>query len=142
MWFVSHSKFILLVYIIHINKHQFKWGITLQVSVDVETTLPLTLTKHKYIITTLTYSQLTHNNIEKLQTDQNSQTPTPFINYNDPDFKEKNDVESSQLTANQQEYIDKVCKIQQQYRKHKQVLSTKVINLLVTYYAYIGDSIK
>ena len=71
-----------------------------------------------------------------MQTDQNSQTPIPFNNSNDPDFKEKNDIESSQLNQEQKEYIDKVCKIQQQYRKHKQILSTKVINPLFTYYIY------
>ena len=68
-----------------------------------------------------------------MQTDQNSQTPIPFNNYNEPDFKEKSDIESIQPNQEQNEYIDKVCKIQKQYRKHKQLLSTKVINILYTY---------
>ena len=78
------------------------------------------------------------NNIEQNPTDQNIQTPLPEnqAQYFDSEDKSNLLLNDKEITPNGQdrsEYINKVCKIQNQYRKHKQINSLKVNNTF-TYY--------
>ena len=86
------------------------------------------------------------NNIEQIKTDQNTQSPLPEKQAQYFDQDDKNDLllNNKEITPNEQnqnDYLDKVCKLQNQYRKYKQMKSSKVINIInIHIYTHIGKS--